>query len=214
MPSKNILLVEGKDDEHVIYAIRDFYNISKTAFEVQDKQGIERLFQGLEVNIIEGSSAVERIGIVIDADTDLNAQWQRTISVLRKAGYQNVPARPAATGTIVRTNFLPTFGAWIMPDNVITRGMLEDFLAFLVPDSATNQVWAKAVHCTQEIFNEVAEEQRFSNIHISKAKIHAYLAWQKETGRPFGVALTARYFEADKPQCRFFADWLNNLFVI
>ena len=45
MKIKNILLVEGKDDEHVIYAIRDFYGVEKETFKIKDKQGIENVLE-------------------------------------------------------------------------------------------------------------------------------------------------------------------------
>ena len=212
MNGKKILLVEGKDDQHVVYAIRDSHGIDKDCFIVQEKQGVDNLFEGLEVNLIEGSSAIERIGIVIDADQDLNARWRKTLNILRKAGYQNLPAQPEANGTIINQDFKPTFGVWIMPDNQI-RGMLEDFLEFLVPDKDKNEVWTKAVKCSQEILDEIGEEKRFSKIHLSKAQIHAYLAWQNEPGRPFGTAITAKYLQADNPKCEQFVEWLKRLFV-
>jgi len=212
MNGKKILLVEGKDDQHVVYAIRDSHEIDKNSFIIQEKQGIDNLFEGLEVNLIEGSSAIERIGIVIDADQDLHAGWRKTLNILRKAGYQNLPAQPEANGTIIGQDFKPTFGVWIMPDNQI-RGMLEDFLEFLVPDKDKNEVWTKAVKCSQEILDEIEEEKRFSKIHLSKAQIHAYLAWQNEPGKPFGTAITAKYLQADNPHCEKFVEWLKRLFV-
>jgi hypothetical protein len=212
MNGKKILLVEGKDDQHVVYAIRDSHRIDKDSFIIQEKQGVDNLFEGLEVNLIEGSSAIERIGIVIDADQDLNARWQKTLNILRKADYQNLPIQPEATGTIIEQDFKPIFGVWIMPDNQL-RGMLEDFLEFLVPDKDKNEVWTKAIKCSQEILDEIGEEKRFSKIHLSKAKIHAYLAWQNEPGKPFGTAITAKYLQADNPHCEKFVEWLNRLFV-
>ena len=212
MNGKKILLVEGKDDQHVVYAIRDSHEIDKNSFIIQEKQGIDNLFEGLEVNLIEGSSAIERIGIVIDADQDLNAGWRKTLNILRKAGYQNLPAQPEANGTIINQDFKSTFGVWIMPDNQI-RGMLEDFLEFLVPDKDKNEVWTKAVKCSQEILDEIEEDKRFSKIHLSKAQIHAYLAWQNEPGKPFGTAITAKYLQADNPKCEQFVEWLKRLFV-
>ena len=67
---------------------------------------------------------------MIDADESLNARWQSVSSLLEKAGFKNLPILPDANGTIIEQEFLPTFGVWIMPDNVTNRGMLEDFLEF------------------------------------------------------------------------------------
>lgn len=208
MTGKKLLLVEGKDDEHVIYAIRDTFGIDKDSFKIQDKQGIDKLFEGFEVNLIEGSDAIKRIGIVIDADLDLSSRWQKTVALLEKAGYQNIPASPNPNGTVIETDFLPTVGVWIMPDNQI-NGMLEDFLNLLVPENS--KVWETAVKCSEEALE--IDEETFSGIHLSKAQIHTYLAWQKEPGKPFGIAITAKYLKADNPQCQLFANWLKRLFV-
>lgn len=227
MPENRILFVEGADDQHTIWAICEHFKVEQT-FEIEipdgrgkinkkakptEKGGINNVFKATELNLIEGSSAIERIGIVIDADEDINARWKSVLSILEKAGYTNLPDSPDSSGAIIEQEFLPTFGVWIMPDNVITRGMLEDFLEFLIPDKEQNEVWEKAVKCSQEVLNEVEEENRFSEIHLSKAKIHAYLAWQKDCGKPFGQAITAKFLQADNPLCQNFVNWLNRLFV-
>lgn len=153
------------------------------------------------------------MGVVIDADQDLNARWQKVKAILTKAGYKNLPESPASNGTIIKEDYLPDFGIWIMPDNIINRGMLEDFLEFLVPDKDNNALWKRAVDCTNEVQKNIEEEKRFSDIHLSKAKIHAYLAWQKDCGVPFGLSITKKYLQADNPRCQDFIDWLNRLFV-
>ena len=212
MNINNILLVEGKDDEHVIYAIRDFYGVAKETFKIKDKQGIENVLEETDSTLVDGNTDV-CLGIVIDADDNLNIQWQRVSSILQKADYANIPPQPDPNGTVIEQENKIKFGVWIMPDNKIERGMLEDFLSFLIPDKDTNQVWAKAVKCSQEVLNEVGEETRFGEIHLSKAQIHAYLAWQKECGKPFGLSITAKYLQANNPNCEKFVNWLNRLFV-
>ena len=98
-----------------------------------------------------------------------------------------------------------------MPDNVISRGMLEDFLEFLVPNKDKNKVWQKAIDCTKEVLG--MGEETFSEIHSSKAQMHTYLAWQKECGKLFGQAITSKYLQVDNPKCQVFVDWFNRLFV-
>lgn len=222
-----ILFVEGTDDLHTISAIckqleveENFRiiipdsegKIPKRNAPQNELGGIDNVLKAARLNLTIGSSAVENLGIVIDADENLDSRWQAVLSILEKAGYKNLPALPDFNGTIVKQNFLPTFGVWIMPDNRI-HGMLEDFLEFLVPDKDYNEVWKKAVKCSQEVLDEIAKEKRFSEIHLSKAKIHAYLAWQDEPGKPFGTAITAKYLETHSPHCKKFVEWLNHLFV-
>ena len=208
-----ILLVEGKDDENVDKHIWKSFNLAK-AFEIKDKEGIENVLEETDSTLVDGNADV-CLGIVIDADQDLNIQWQRITGILRKADYDNerIPDNPDANGTIIKQEFKPTFGVWVMPDNVTNRGMLEDFLEFLVPDKETNPIWAKAVKCSREVLEEIEEDKRFGGIHLSKAQIHAYLAWQKECGKPFGLSITAKYLQTDNPNCEKFVEWLKRLFV-
>src|ERR1039458_6233071 len=132
MAGKKVLLVEGSDDEHVLKHICGERNVG-TLDEVKPQGDVLRLLENLPVRLKE--SDVEALGVVIDADTDLAARWQSLHNRLTKAGYQNVPAHPAPAGTILAPppeSLLPRVGIWIMPDNQ-TRGILEDFLRFLVP---------------------------------------------------------------------------------
>lgn len=224
---KRLLFVEGIDDQHATWAICEQLKVKET-FRVivpdgegkipkrdvrqNELGGIDNVLKAAQLNLTAGSSAVERIGIVIDADDSLDKQWKKVCRVLEKAGFIDLPAAPKSGGTIIKQEFLPTFGIWIMPDNQI-RGMLEDFLEFLIPDKDENPIWIKAVKCSQEILDEIKAEKRFSEIHLSKAKIHAYLAWQNEPGKPFGTAITAKYLQADNLRCQSFVEWLNRLFV-
>jgi hypothetical protein len=219
-----ILFVEGIDDQHTIWAICQHLKVDETftvivpdgAGKIPNKKtrqnelgGIDNVLKATQLNLIAGSSAVERIGIVIDADEDLNARWQSVASILGKAGYKNLPALPNSDGTIIKQDFLPTFGVWIMPDNKIERGYLETFLTFLVPDN--NKSWQHA-----KISVDALEEKPFikTNVdHTTKAEIHTFLAWQEEPGKPFGQAITAKYLQADNPQCKKFVEWLKYLFV-
>ena len=217
-----ILFVEGADDQHTIWALCEHFKVKENfSVEIPDgngkinrkllsgeKGGINNVLKAARLNLVAGSDAVERLGIVIDADEDLQARWQSVVSILTEAGYQNLPDSPDVNGTVVTQSYLPTFGVWIMPDNKI-RGMLEDFLAFLVPTN--DVVWQKAVDCSKEVLG--IQSDAFSENQLSKATIHAYLAWQKDCGKPFGQAITAKYLQGDNPKCEVFIGWLKRLFV-
>lgn len=211
MAIRKILLVEGKDDENSIKHIWKSYAL-EIVFQIKNKEGIEGVLEETDSSLVDASDDL-CLGIVIDADQDLSARWHQIRHILQTARYQNIPTMPDANGTIIQEQYKPTFGFWIMPDNVTDRGMLEDFLAFLVPDKETNKTWLAAEKCSQQILAEVEQEKRFSEIHLSKAKIHAYLAWQEEPGKPFGLALTAKYLQPLNPHCETFVGWLKRLFV-
>lgn len=92
-----------------------------------------------------------------------------------------------------------------MPDNGAT-GSLEAFLSSLVPTG--DPLWPLAQRSTDQAKNLGA---RFSDASHPKAELHTWLAWQKQPGRPFGTALTARYFQHDAPAAQAFVDWYRQL---
>src|SRR5437016_11088725 len=132
MAGRKILLVEGNDDEHVLKHICGERGVGMLD-EVKPQGDVQRLLENFPVRLKE--SDVEALGVVIDADTDLAARWQSLRDRLATAGYPSVPAQPAPTGTILpppSDSLLPRAGIWIMPDNQ-AKGILEDFLHFLIP---------------------------------------------------------------------------------
>jgi hypothetical protein len=206
MSGKKLLLVEGVDDRHVVLNLQGSHGIRVVdREEVHDLGGIERLLESLPVQLKAADGGV--LGIVVDADQDLAARWQAISHCLSTAGYGGIPEKPDSDGLILSPpseSLLPRFGAWLMPDNS-TKGILEDFLRFLVP--------------TEDVLLPLAEEalqalpeQRFSENDRPKALIHTWLAWQKEPGRPFGQAITARFLQPDAKEAYTFVEWLKHLF--
>ena len=206
MAGKKILLVEGSDDEHVLKHICGERGVGQLD-EVKPQGDVLRLLENFPVRLKE--SDVEALGVVIDADTDLAARWQSLHDRLTKAGYQNVPASPAPAGTIVTPpsdSLLPRVGVWIMPDNQ-TKGILEDFLHFLVPSGS--RLFG---HVKSSVAAIPDGERRFSQLAEPKAIIHTWLAWQLEPGRPLGTAITAKFLDAKVAQVDVLVAWLKQLF--
>lgn len=207
MADNCLLLVEGLDDEHVFYHLLEHYRIPE-CFKIANKQGIDRLLSILPT-LIKGNSNLERLGIVVDADTNIEARWTALRRILLQSGQVDVPPAPDRDGTIVVLD-LPdrklTVGIWIMPDNQLP-GMLEDFIQFLVP--ANDSLWVRASDCLAQI---PERERRFPQEHQSKARVHTWLAWQKEPGTPLGQAITKRYLDADAPHAQRLMGWLCRLF--
>jgi hypothetical protein len=143
----------------------------------------------------------------VDADVDLQARWQPLRGILHQTGYE-LPQLPIASGMILSPNDLPRVGIWIMPDNQLP-GMLEDFAARLVAPS--DSLWRRAELTVDAI---PAEKRRFPAERIAKAKLHTFLAWQEEPGKPIGLAITAKYLDPNAIQAQQFIDWLRTLFMI
>ena len=55
---------------------------------------------------------------------------------------------------------------------------------------------------------------RFKEAHVAKARIHTWLAWQEEPGKPLGQAITKKFFDSSAPQAQQFIDWIRNLFEL
>lgn len=207
MPGKRILLVEGKDDEHVLKHVCGNHNLPHLD-KIIAHGGVNELLEGLPVRL-KASCDGDIVGVIVDADTDLSARWDALRNRLIDAKYEHVPESPLAGGVVLEpppNTLLPRVGIWIMPDNQ-REGILEDFLRFLVPD---NSALFKHVESSVETIPE--GEVRFGALAVPKAKIHTWLAWQEEPGKPLGLAITARYLDPNVDQVRVLVSWLNRLF--
>lgn len=207
MPGRKILLVEGKDDEHVLKHICGNRGLPRLDL-IKPLGNAERLLQNFPVRLRASNEEGDAVGVVIDADTDLDARWHSIHSRLLGVGYTNVPQLPDPNGTILSPpdgSVLPRTGIWIMPDNK-TSGILEDFLRFLIPQSDL-----LLQHATASV--DAVPEQRFTDLDRPKALMHTWLAWQEEPGKPFGTAITARFLDPCLPQADSLASWLKRLFL-
>lgn len=196
------LLVEGKDDQHIIWQLLERFKVPQT-FDVVNRNGIENMLVSLEADL-RGDNV--RLGIVIDADRDLAIRWQSIRDRLRGYGYDYLPLQPEPLGTIIKPDDAPIIGVWIMPDNQ-SNGMMEDFYAQIV--SPDNLLWDRAVKVVDEI---PAAERLFSPNHIMKANVHTWLAWQEEPGLPMGLGLKTQS-EATVARAEAFIAWLQRLFL-
>jgi hypothetical protein len=203
--TKPILLVEGKDDQHVFYALLEHYSVPET-FKVEEMGGIEPLLESLAVRL--KLVDLKCLGIVVDADLDLEKRWSSIIGILKNAGYVDLPASPIPEGTIISPaqNTLPRIGIWIMPDNRLP-GLLENFIRFLVP--VGNPLLAHACSCVAAI---PPAQRNFSEVDRPKAEIHTWLAWQESPGLPLGTAITAKYLKAEAECAQVLMSWIRRLF--
>jgi hypothetical protein len=205
IPSR-ILLVEGKDDMHVMKKLCEHHEVPE-CFVIENKEGVTNVLEAFEAEI--ASPEKDCVGILIDADTDLPARWDSIKSILTRRGYTEMLSSPHPNGTIINQEDKPTIGIWLMPNNHLP-GELEDFIAFLVPQRESNPLWNYAKQCLDGLPDA---EERYPEQDRSKAHVHTWLAWQKEPGKPLGQALTARYINADAPNAKQLIEWLKSLFI-
>jgi hypothetical protein len=196
------LLVEGNDDQHVVWALCEKFKITKD-FDVIDCEGIDGVIEEFSIRYKQSDTKV--VGIIVDADTDLQTRWNSLKKTLKDIGF-DIPKDLSKEGLIL-DNGIQKVGIWIMPDNN-TKGMLEDFILFLVPDDD------KLLSIAEETLNNIEKNglNLYAENHKSKAKIHTWLSWQKNPGKPFGQSLTSKTLSTDNELCRQFIKWLTELF--
>lgn len=198
-----LLLVEGNDDKHVLYALCKHFNI-KHNFDVIDCKGIESLL--LQIPVRFKQSGVDTIGIIVDADLDLSSRWQQIHGILKNI-FPNLPIKLPEEGLIFKNEDF-SVGVWLMPNNTIP-GMLEDFIKFLIPNE--DQLFSEI----KEFLNQLEEKEinQYKKIHRSKAEIHSWLAIQSDPGTPLGLSITKRYLTIEKEECKNLVNWLIQLFA-
>lgn len=226
MADSCVMLVEGPDDWNVLFhLIQHHYpadqlivtrqgdyrprqedaptGIKHILFDVV--QG-DSLFRPKSLSAKLKASGLERIGIIVDADTDLQSRWLKLCDALAHFGYTALPVSPAPGGTIIEQTDYPIVGIWVMPDNRLP-GTLEDFVGFLRP--ADDTLWARAGEAVAQI---PAQERLFKPQAAVKAHIHTWLAWQEEPGTAMGQAISKRYLDATSSYALLLVDWLRRLF--
>ena len=202
---KRILLVEGKNDMHVILNLRDVHGIAPSTFQVEipntaadayggasrdDKGGVEELLTSIPWRV--KTSDLDCLAIVIDAnEKGPESRWDSIRDRLSHGGYRGMPDNHSAEGTVFELSLRPhtprsvRFGVWIMPDNRST-GMLEDFVLRLIREEDDTLPLVDA------FFDSIPQERRrFSPAHRPKARIHSWLAVSDSPGRPMGQAIKA-----------------------
>jgi hypothetical protein len=201
---RRILLVEGKNDAHVMYALCQHHRLPEK-FKVEAAGSVEDLLDLIRVRPKE--SDLDRLAVILDADDDLPARWAQVRARAAHAGYSDIPDQPIERGTLLVARDLPRLGVWLMPNNQLP-GMLEDFLTFLVPSTDPS------LPLVDQFLNGIpTPARRFRPAHRPKARIHAWLAVQEEPGKPLGQAITARYLDAESAVIEPFLVWLRAALV-
>lgn len=206
MAFRKVLLVEGIDDEHVVKNLcgsRDGPWID----EVKAHNGVNELLEAIPTRVRAGAG-LHIIGVVVDADNNVDRRWQAIIDRLRESGYRNLPASPSRGGSIIEPDgnpLLSRFGVWVMPDNENT-GILEHFLRRLVPPDS--RLFAHVQSSVDSI-----PEVKFTDLARPKVLIHTYLAWQADPGCPYGTAIKSNFLNPRTPEVDDFMAWLRRLYL-
>ena len=102
--------------------------------------------------------------------------------------------------------FQARVGVWLMPDNR-RSGAIEEFLKDLIADGDTLLQLADTSTVSAKKLGAA-----FSDAKQRKAVLRTWLAWQKDPGVSYGIAIRERYFQHDSPVALAFVDWFKLVF--
>ncbi len=200
---KSKLLVEGNDDQHIIWALCEMFSIPEN-FDVIDCECYNNVIK--EIHLRFKQSDLGHLGIIVDADFEFSSRWESIKNYLQKFGY-SIPKSLPKEGLIVNNEENKKIGVWIMPNNSL-EGKVEDFVKYLIPneDKLLPYVEEHLSEIEEKILNPYKEKDR------PKALIHSWLAIQEIPGSPMGSAITKKYLSTDNEMCLQFVNWLKRLF--
>ena len=175
--------------------------------KVDPRNGLENLLDSIELDVKLNTNRT--VGFLLDADCPLSARWESVKERLIKVGVSDLTNSPPARGFISESvEYKVRVGVWLMPDNV-NDGKLEDVLKTLIEENDPLLEHAEESALLARCYGAVFTE----NDRI-KAIIHTWLAWQKEPGLPYGLAMRAKFFRHDSKAANAFVQWFKNLYQI
>ena len=208
------MLVEGATELRVIPELMEANGIAwgprkNPIVHITPNNGVSELLKRGVIESELAASGLEALGVVIDANGDAGRRWSQIRDRCRDE-FDELPEEIPEDGLEVDHRDGPRFGVWIMPDNRFS-GMLEDFLIRLIPEERGGALYGLARSCVAEAARNGAS---FKGVHMRKAEIHTWLAWQDEPGPQLHEAVKHRVLDPTKPESRAFVDWFRRLFGV
>jgi len=171
------------------------------------KEGVFNLLPNLLNQL--GDAQITRLAVVVDADSEDNGGGyhraiDRVTEIVEPYGFT---LRPNSVGGIIfqHNDGLADFGLWVMPNNY-DEGMLEDWIKRCV-HSNENKLFTHA----QEVVDTLPLT-KFKPIHISKAEVATWLAWQKQPGHGLYRAVEDQLIDMDSKLFLELKDWLTHIY--
>lgn len=151
-------------------------------------------------------SSISTIAIVVDADNDATAKFQKYLQCFQKNNIDiNLHTQDIKNGIFKEING-KKYGIWIMPDNT-NSGMLETFHKTMIPDNDELSLEVSSVLSNIE----KKRIHKYSKAHKDKAFMATWLAWQENPGIALGEAITQRILDTDGTLAQKFLQWLKSL---
>ena len=205
------LIVEGESDRQVVLRLllEGDFGFRTDEILVEPAHGYVNMVKTIRDRLSEpqfySNQARAAVGIVVDADNDINTIWNQITAELLRAGVDvSGHSRPTPDGSVfMRPKPHLKVGVWVMPDNK-GSGELEDFLVSMVPCNDTD--W----HLARKYVNN--SEHKFGK-KDTRAEVLSWIATRMYPGR-FDEAIKNGDLCTDGELCQRFIAWLNRLFAI
>ena len=208
---RSILRVEGRDDKFVIESLLRRHGVDPAHVEIKPSEagegtgGKDRLLRGMKTAVT--TSTGRAVGFVLDADADPEHRWQAVRQRLDDVDLVLPEEIPDGGFVGNTTAYQARVGVWLMPDNQ-RSGALEEFLMGLVANEDRRLLLLARTATRGALWLGAA----FGKARRRKAVLHAWLAWQRRPGLPYGTAITARYIGHDSPAALRFVEWFQRVF--
>ena len=206
------LLVEADEDKRVIPVLLEANGIpwGETAQDavvfIKAFGGVANLLLPDAIETEMKESGLVTLGIVVDVDEDAIGRWNQVKPHCDRA-FSGLPVEIPPEGLIADNGDGLRLGVWIMPDNR-SRGMLETFLAYLVPQNGCDLL-AFAKSARDEARRHGAT---WKDAHADKVLIHSWLAWQDPPGHQLHTAVIAHQFQPRSDRAADFIAWFRTLY--
>ena len=214
--AEHILLVEGESDQSFFKEVCKTLGLhpSVTVAPPKDVGGSynskEGVFNHLPILLSQlGDAQITHLAVVVDADSTVNGGgYQRAIDRVTKIvepyGF-TLASSPVGGVLFQNDDGLADFGLWVMPNNS-DEGMLEDWIKSCVhPDEHELFAHAETVVAT-------LPQTKFKPIHISKAEVATWMAWQKQPGHGLYRVVEDQLIDTNSALSNELCVWLTHVY--
>ena len=205
------LLVEGETDKSVIPYLMEANGVAwpdppHSPVFIEPYGSVDEILKPGVIELELAASGLDALGVVVDANGDAGKRWE-DVKTWCRSEFADLPEQIPVGGLEAVHADGVRFGVWIMPDNRFT-GMLEDFLAQLIPDDS-RPLYELARNCVAEARRNRAP---FRSVHERKAEIHTWLAWQDPPGLRLHEAVEHPVLDPARAESQPFVNWFKSLF--
>lgn len=216
--AKHILLVEGEADKSFFEMVCKNMGL-RPRIKVTPPKDIggthnskEAVFNHLPNqlgSLVDEGTELTRLSVIVDADSEdngggYNHAIERVAKIVAPYGFTLKP-NPIAGVLFEHDDGLADFGLWVMPNNG-KEGMIEDWIKSCI-HSDEHELFTHA----QEVVGTLPQT-KFQPIHISKAEVATWLAWQKQPGHGLYRIVEDELIDTDSVPYNELSAWLNHIY--